>query len=98
MIPGVDTKLCLGPDNLQGGFMECLTDVLCECPDWDGGGDHLHSGVIVVLGDGDRFQNLTSLLGDKGEIRRPAFLRVMIDGDDRCLLHIAIARFVMFIS
>ena len=82
MIPGVGAELCLGPDSLQGWFMECLTDVLCECPDWDGGDDPLHSRVIVVLWDGDRFQDLTILLVHEHDIRFTALLGVVVDGND----------------
>lgn len=41
--------LRLGPDDLQGGFMDCLTDVFCELSDWSADLYMFLSGVIVVF-------------------------------------------------
>ena len=43
--------LCLGPDDIQGGFMDGLTDVLCELSDWSADLHTLFSRVAVVLRD-----------------------------------------------
>ena len=83
VVPVMREVLCFGPDDLQGWFVDGLTDVLGELSDRSADLDPFFSGVVVVLGNIQGLQDQPGLLGDKGDKGFTTLLRRVVDSDDR---------------